>query len=36
MRQPPTPPSVAMDYLRMVILFAVVAVLPFLIPYAGG
>jgi len=25
-----------MDYLRMVILFAVVAVLPFLIPYAGG
>ena len=28
MRQPPTPPSVAMDYLRMGILFAVVAVLP--------
>jgi branched-chain amino acid transport system permease protein len=36
MRQAPIPPSVAMDYLRMAILFAVVAVLPFLIPYAGG
>lgn len=36
MRQAPTPPSVAMDYLRMGIIFAAVAVLPFLIPYVGG
>jgi branched-chain amino acid transport system permease protein len=36
MRKAPTPPSVAMDYLRMGIVFAVVAALPFVIPYMGG
>lgn len=36
MRQAPAPPSVTIDYLKMAILFAAVALLPFGIPYLGG
>jgi branched-chain amino acid transport system permease protein len=36
MSQAPAPTSVGMDYLRMGILFLVVALLPFMIPYVGG
>ncbi|MEW6532025.1 MAG: branched-chain amino acid ABC transporter permease [Thermodesulfobacteriota bacterium] len=36
MRQAPAPPSVRIDYLKMMILFAAVAALPFGIPYMGG